>query len=202
MILSSSDTKSNMEHINDAHDIYITSSIRLIISNKTPLLFVERKPGLHSCKNPDCIAKNCDMPMVALLVEQGANPYIYSQKEAYGNGHHLSLSSHIDLCEAGRALLGLQMYERVKRHRILVVLALQKARQLQGHGSFLFPEEVLTMISKHAGIGEQIIMDAKTPWIPTMPQRTSDPLCQWYGAYTMVDAAIARGQAHLAVDAN
>ncbi|KAJ1467437.1 hypothetical protein T484DRAFT_1755853 [Baffinella frigidus] len=201
-LLKTGTKTTHAEHMNDTYTVTKnTEYCPMHTHGMTPLLFVQRHDNLHgggvrggACPTGKCRADNCNMPMVALFVENGANPHMCALKDDFDDGMRVVRPVHIDLCEGGRALLGLLMYERVQRHRVLVILSFQKARQPQGY-SKSFPEEILKIICKLAGIGTPGMNDAKIPWVPTMPTRTQDPLCYWYGAYTEVDAAVARMRA-------
>ncbi|KAJ1470472.1 hypothetical protein T484DRAFT_1753823 [Baffinella frigidus] len=150
----------------------------------TPLLLVTRYDAFdQTVCTEKCGFTHCNMPMIRLLIANGANPHI----EPRGN-------QHLDLCLDARAQLGLEMHERVQRYRGLVILSLQKARQL--HGETSFPDEVLALICKFAGIGEDYISDSNTPWMPTLPKRSHDPLCHWYGTYAAVDEKLAMTRAN------
>ncbi|KAJ1470466.1 hypothetical protein T484DRAFT_1753817 [Baffinella frigidus] len=198
LLLQTHKNNSHVVHMNAKHNI--AKDLMYIVS-MPPMLFTTKNltttAADTTCKpcQWDCNASNCNMPMIKMFIDNGANPHICAYARRY---YAVDLTGtrpdtrkvYLSLCTKGRGLLGLVMYERVQRHRHLVTLTLQRAKQHTRPGSRQFPDEVLALICQHAGIGEAGISDTKTPWVPTMPVRTQDKESCWYGAYTEIDNAV------------
>jgi len=150
----------------------------------TPLLFVTQNGASTEVGMPcvscarDCSYTNCNMPMIKMLIANGANPHICVSVtwDVYVDPTKVKLS----LCPEGRAQLGMAMYERVQSSRALVIWAMQGR----------FPSEVVALICTCAGIGEKRVADPNTPWIATMPVRTQCADSTWFGYYCGIDEMI------------
>lgn len=199
-------------------DVAHQASWQTVEQDATPLLCVRK----HATTMPDgthaaacehiytdgpCVAKNCNMGLVKLLVANGANPLSEGilHREQFPGGTGI----HLELCYHATTELVLAMYKRAYAARVFCCCVLQRAIDKKNstggvkketgvatRRSVSFPPEVLQLIIKFAGIGETVVSDPNTPWVPSMAPRctgthhpVSDP---WANEYVLVDALLGK----------
>lgn len=155
----------------------------------TPLLLVSRigaftEAGV-SCAPcaRGCFCTNCNMPIIKMLLANGANPHItalHHELNPFTAVYSNPVRTDLSLCPDGRAQMGMAMYERVQSSRAMVIWAMQGR----------LPKDLVAFICTCAGIGAKMVVDAETPWIPTMPARTTVETSRWFGYYRMIDERI------------
>jgi hypothetical protein len=166
------------------HKIPIDMNLTTYIDDQ-PLLCVTQRgmfteagvPCVPCDRKCDCF--NCNMPIIKLLVANGANPYMSTTLATQNRwrGAHWVKVDGLSLCPFGRAQLGIAMFKRVLSHRAMVIWA------MPDH----FPPDVVALICKFIGIGKTSMADPKNPWVPSMPIRTDDVDSMWFGCYVLVD---------------
>jgi hypothetical protein len=180
---------------NAQHSTYVSRFNRSV--NVTPMAFVSNHGFIDDTDNVlathghsnRCGCANCNMDMIILMIDHGANPYMSMTDGIHRPGFYNDefpievarnpIVPDLHLCHIGSAQLGMAMYERVFTSKKLVSYAMRG-----------LPNDAAALVCKFAGIGEKRVLDLKTPWIPTMPIRTDDQKSMWFGAYDLIDKRV------------